>query len=104
MLSQVVLSFGIPFAVLPLIRLTSDRELMGGDVNHRVTTILGWAVGVLISLLNVVLDLADGDRLNAGPPASLLRIRVEPVRPADGATLSRRRAIRDRRCWPITTG
>jgi manganese transport protein len=54
-LSQVVLSFGIPFAVLPLIKLTSDRELMGGDVNHRITTIVGWAVGVLISLLNVVL-------------------------------------------------
>jgi manganese transport protein len=54
-LSQVVLSFGIPFAVLPLIKLTSDRGLMGGDVNHRITTILGWAVGVLISLLNVVL-------------------------------------------------
>jgi manganese transport protein len=54
-LSQVVLSFGIPFAVLPLIKLTSDRQLMGGDVKHRITTILGWAVGVLISLLNVVL-------------------------------------------------
>ena len=54
-LSQVVLSFGIPFAVLPLIKLTSNRELMGGDVNHRVTTILGWAIAVLISLLNVVL-------------------------------------------------
>jgi manganese transport protein len=54
-LSQVVLSFGIPFAVLPLIKLTSDRGLMDGDANHRITTILGWAVGVLISLLNVVL-------------------------------------------------
>ncbi|WP_419538170.1 Nramp family divalent metal transporter [Mycobacterium colombiense] len=54
-LSQVVLSFGIPFAVLPLIRLTSDRALMGSDANHRITTIVGWAVGVLISLLNVVL-------------------------------------------------
>nr|WP_156747320.1 Nramp family divalent metal transporter [Mycobacterium sp. E2462] len=54
-LSQVVLSFGIPFAVLPLVKLTSDRELMGNDTNHRVTTIIGWAVGVMISLLNVVL-------------------------------------------------
>ncbi|MBO0882195.1 MAG: Nramp family divalent metal transporter, partial [Mycobacterium sp.] len=54
-LSQVVLSFGIPFALLPLVRLTSDRTLMGIDANHRVTTIVGWAVGVLISLLNVVL-------------------------------------------------
>jgi manganese transport protein len=54
-LSQVVLSFGIPFAVLPLIRLTSNRELMGSDTNHPVTTAIGWAVGILVSLLNMVL-------------------------------------------------
>lgn len=54
-LSQVVLSFGIPLAVLPLVALTSDRTLMGADVNHRLTTAVGWLVGVLISLLNVVL-------------------------------------------------
>jgi manganese transport protein len=54
-LSQVVLSFGIPFAVLPLVRLTSNRKLMGSDTNHPVTTVLGWAVGVLVSLLNLVL-------------------------------------------------
>jgi manganese transport protein len=54
-LSQVVLSFGIPFALLPLVRLTGDRALMGTDANHRVTTAVGWAIGVLISLLNGVL-------------------------------------------------
>jgi manganese transport protein len=54
-LSQVVLSFGIPFAVLPLVRLTSNRTLMGSDTNHPVTTMIGWAVGVMISLLNMVL-------------------------------------------------
>jgi manganese transport protein len=54
-LSQVVLSFGIPFAVLPLIRLTSNRKLMGTDTNHPVTTVIGWAVGIMISLLNVAL-------------------------------------------------
>ena len=54
-LSQVVLSFGIPFALLPLVRLTSDRALMGVDANHRITTAIGWVVGVLISLLNAVL-------------------------------------------------
>jgi manganese transport protein len=54
-ISQVVLSFGIPFALIPLIRLTSDRVLMGADVNHRLTTALGWVVAGLISLLNVVL-------------------------------------------------
>jgi manganese transport protein len=54
-LSQVVLSFGIPFAVLPLVRLTSNRKLMGSDTNHPVTTVVGWAVGVMVSLLNVML-------------------------------------------------
>jgi manganese transport protein len=54
-LSQVVLSFGIPFALIPLIRLTSDRSLMGDDANHRLTTAFGWAVAALISVLNVVL-------------------------------------------------
>jgi manganese transport protein len=54
-ISQVVLSFGIPFALVPLVRLTSDRAVMGEHVNHRVVTALGWAVAVLISVLNVVL-------------------------------------------------
>ncbi|MFN6549771.1 Nramp family divalent metal transporter [Mycolicibacterium septicum] len=54
-LSQVVLSFGIPLALIPLVRLTSNATLMGDDVNHRVTTALGWAVAGLISVLNVVL-------------------------------------------------
>ena len=54
-LSQVVLSFGIPFAVLPLVRLTSNRKLMGGDTNHPVTTVVGWTVAVMVSLLNIVL-------------------------------------------------
>ncbi|WP_333895249.1 Nramp family divalent metal transporter [Mycolicibacterium gadium] len=54
-LSQVVLSFGIPFALIPLVRLTSDRAVMGDDTNHRVTTALGWLVAALITVLNVVL-------------------------------------------------
>ncbi|WP_232066830.1 Nramp family divalent metal transporter [Mycobacterium parmense] len=54
-LSQVVLSFGIPFAVLPLVRLTSNRELMGSDANHPVTTAVGWAIALVISVLNMVL-------------------------------------------------
>ncbi|MBI2700127.1 MULTISPECIES: Nramp family divalent metal transporter [Mycobacterium] len=54
-LSQVVLSFGIPFAVLPLVRLTANRKLMGTDANHPATTVVGWVVAVMISLLNVAL-------------------------------------------------
>jgi manganese transport protein len=54
-LSQVVLSFGIPFAVLPLVRMTGNRALMGSYVNHPVTTVAGWTIAVMISLLNMVL-------------------------------------------------
>ncbi len=54
-ISQVVLSFGIPFALVPLVRLTSDSALMGDDTNHRVTTALGWTVAAMIIVLNVVL-------------------------------------------------
>ncbi|WP_084655194.1 Nramp family divalent metal transporter [Nocardia altamirensis] len=54
-ISQVVLSFGIPFALIPLVRFTSDRALMGDDVNHRVTTALAWLIAVIISALNVAL-------------------------------------------------
>jgi manganese transport protein len=54
-LSQVVLSFGIPFALVPLIRMTSDPALMGAEVHRRVTAARGWAVAGLISVLNVTL-------------------------------------------------
>ncbi|MQY23067.1 Divalent metal cation transporter MntH [Nocardia sp. RB20] len=53
--SQVVLSFGIPFALVPLVRFTANRTLMGVDVNHRVTTALAWLVAILITALNVFL-------------------------------------------------
>lgn len=53
--SQVVLSFGIPFALIPLVRLTSNRELMGNDVNHRITTALATLIATVIVALNVVL-------------------------------------------------
>jgi manganese transport protein len=54
-ISQVVLSFGIPFALIPLVRLTGSRAVMGEDANHRITTALGWLVAALITGLNVVL-------------------------------------------------
>jgi len=53
--SQVVLSFGIPFALVPLIRLTADRTLMGADVNRRRTTIAAATVAAVIIALNLVL-------------------------------------------------
>ncbi|BAW04166.1 Nramp family divalent metal transporter [Nocardia seriolae] len=54
-ISQVVLSFGIPFALIPLVRFTSDPAIMGNNVNHRVTTGLAWLVAAVITGLNVVL-------------------------------------------------
>ncbi|BBZ77624.1 divalent metal cation transporter MntH [Mycolicibacterium anyangense] len=54
-ISQVVLSFGIPFALVPLVRLTSNRALMGADTNHRMVSIFGWGIALIITLLNVVL-------------------------------------------------
>ncbi len=54
-LSQVVLSFGIPFALIPLVLLTSNREIMGVHVNRRLTTTAAFALAALISALNVFL-------------------------------------------------
>ncbi|MBF4995629.1 Nramp family divalent metal transporter [Nocardia sp. BSTN01] len=53
--SQVVLSFGIPFALIPLVRFTSDRVLMGADANHRATTAAAWLIAAVISALNLLL-------------------------------------------------
>jgi manganese transport protein len=54
-LSQVVLSFGIPFALVPLLLLTSRRDVMGVHVNRLPTTAIAVAVASLISALNVFL-------------------------------------------------
>ncbi|MFZ1153740.1 MAG: Nramp family divalent metal transporter [Solirubrobacteraceae bacterium] len=54
-LSQVVLSFGIPFALVPLVMLTSRREVMGVHVNRRLTTAAAIAIASLITLLNFFL-------------------------------------------------
>lgn len=54
-LSQVVLSFGIPFALIPLVLFTSKREIMGALVNHRATTAAATVVATLIVALNVFL-------------------------------------------------
>ena len=53
--SQVVLSFGIPFALVPLVLFTRRKDLMGVLVNHRVTTIIASIVAGLIISLNIFL-------------------------------------------------
>lgn len=54
-LSQVVLSFGIPFALVPLVQFTASRSVMGAYVNRRITTFAGIVCAALVISLNVVL-------------------------------------------------
>lgn len=54
-LSQVVLSMGIPFALIPLVRLTADRRLMGRFVNRIPTRVAAGISTVAIVVLNIVL-------------------------------------------------
>jgi manganese transport protein len=54
-LSQVVLSFGIPFALIPLVAFTSRREIMGVHTNSRLTSVAAYGVAGLITAMNLYL-------------------------------------------------
>jgi manganese transport protein len=54
-LSQVVLSFGIPLALVPLVLLTGRRDIMGVHVNGRVLQVSAWTIAVGLSLMNIFL-------------------------------------------------
>ena len=54
-ISQVVLSFGIPFALIPLVIFTRDKTILGVDTNARATTVLAILASIFIIGLNVVL-------------------------------------------------
>lgn len=54
-ISQVVLSFGIPFALVPLVLLTRRRDVMGSFTNARVTTFAASVIAAMIIALNVFL-------------------------------------------------
>ena len=54
-ISQVVLSFGIPFALIPLIVFTRDQSILGSDINTKATTALAVLASVFIIGLNAVL-------------------------------------------------
>ena len=54
-LSQVLLSFGIPFALIPLIRLTGNREVMGIHTDSWALKLAGWTSATLIVGLNCIL-------------------------------------------------
>jgi len=54
-LSQVVLSFGIPFALIPLVKATGSRRVMGRWVNPVWLRVLGWVSVAIITVLNALL-------------------------------------------------
>jgi manganese transport protein len=54
-LSQVILSFQLPFAVIPLIQFTGDRSKMGEFTNSRITTVVAWVVAAAILFFNAEL-------------------------------------------------
>jgi manganese transport protein len=54
-ISQVILSFGLPFAIIPLVLFTRRKDIMGSLVNKPVTTLLASLTAVLIITLNFFL-------------------------------------------------
>ena len=53
--SQVVLSMQLPFAIFPLVMFTSDRKIMGQFANSKLTAAIGYGIAATISVLNILL-------------------------------------------------
>jgi manganese transport protein len=54
-ISQVILSFGIPFALVPLVIFTRDKSILGSDINTAATTLLAVVASIFIIGINLVL-------------------------------------------------
>jgi manganese transport protein len=54
-ISQVILSFGIPFALIPLVWLTRDKSILGVDINTTLTTVLAIVGASFVIVLNLLL-------------------------------------------------
>jgi manganese transport protein len=54
-LSQVILSFQLPFAIIPLVQFTGDRAKMGEFVNSRLTSVIAWIVAAGVLFFNAEL-------------------------------------------------
>lgn len=54
-LSQVCLSFALPVAIIPMIKITNRLDLMGDFVNSTTNRIIGWLISLIIIGLNIVL-------------------------------------------------
>ncbi len=71
-LSQVVLSLQLPFAVIPLVRFTASRRLLGVLANPRWVTLLGWSAAALIIALNLWLAVRALAGWAGAAPAAVL--------------------------------
>ena len=71
-LSQIVLSLQLPFAVFPLVLVTANKEIMGPFTSPKWITVIGLAIGTVISLLNIQLLVEQLGLL----PVSLLAIGI----------------------------
>ncbi|HYL36371.1 MAG TPA: Nramp family divalent metal transporter [Bryobacteraceae bacterium] len=80
-LSQVILNMQLPFAVLPLIQFTSDRQRMGAFANRLWLRMLAWSAAVLILTLDIwLVTLTMKDWLaSAGPWRGWLELAVLPL-------------------------
>jgi manganese transport protein len=87
-MSQVILSIQLPFAVIPLIRFTSDKQIMGVFVNKAWVKVLAWIVAGVICMLNSTLLVSQlSNRISdAGPNAIWLWLTAVPIAAA-GALL-----------------
>jgi manganese transport protein len=88
-LSQVILSLQLPFAVIPLIHFTSDRRRMGEFANPWWVKILAWVTAIVIVGLNVYLVVAtlSGWIANLGGSAVWIELLIIPVAVALGGLL-----------------
>jgi manganese transport protein len=80
-LSQVVLSLQLPFAVVPLIHFTSDKERMGTFVNKKWVKILAWFAAVIIVVLNarLVISTITNWITNTGDGSIILWFTIVPL-------------------------
>jgi manganese transport protein len=54
-LSQVILSLQLPFAVVPLVYFTGDRKLMGAHTNSMILAVVAWLITLMLISLNILL-------------------------------------------------
>lgn len=79
LLSQVILSLQLPFAIIPLIQFTSDRKRMGAFTNGIWIKALAWSAAVLILALNILLVYQTTGGWLAGPLRGVLQLILFPA-------------------------